>query len=70
MRVLALRGAITVDDDSAEEIKSRTIQLLETVYERNGLVHDDVISVLFTATSDITSAPPGVSPPTGDAAAD
>jgi chorismate mutase len=60
MRVLALRGAITVDDDSAEEIKSRTIQLLETVYERNGLVHDDVISVLFTATRDITSAPPGV----------
>lgn len=60
MRVLALRGAITVDDDSAEEIKTRTIQLLETVYERNGLAHDDVISVLFTATPDLTSAPPGV----------
>ena len=60
MRVLALRGAITLDDDSAAEVETRTVQLLETLYERNGLTHDDVISVFFTATSDVTAAPPGV----------
>lgn len=58
--VLALRGAITVDADTADEIGERTRQLLAAVYERNDLRHDDVISVYFTATSDLTAAPPGV----------
>jgi len=31
---------------------------LETLYERNQLEHDDVISILFTATQDLASAPP------------
>lgn len=34
--------------------------MLTTLYERNGLTHDDVISIFFTATSDLRSAPPAV----------
>lgn len=60
MRVLALRGAITIDEDSADEIKARTMQLLDTLYRRNGLTHDDLISVFFTTTPDVTAAAPGV----------
>ncbi len=61
MPVLALRGAITVDEDSPEEIDKQTTRLLTTLYERNTLSHDDIISIFFTATSDLRSAPPAAS---------
>ena len=56
--VRALRGATTVDADTAEQVKERTIALLEAMVERNGVHHDDIISVLFTATDDIHSVFP------------
>lgn len=58
MAVRALRGAITVDADDPDEITRRTIALLETVFERNDLHEQDVISILFTVTDDIRSLPP------------
>lgn len=58
MPLHALRAAITLDVDSPEEVMKRTTALLEALYERNGLTHSDVVSVLFTATADIASAPP------------
>lgn len=58
---LALRGAITVDADTPDEVAKHTTRLLETLYERNGLTHDDIVSVLFTATPDISSVAPAVS---------
>lgn len=58
MAVRALRGATTVDIDEPEEIRRRTIELLTTIFERNGLSVDDVISVFFTATEDLRSLPP------------
>jgi chorismate mutase len=51
--VRALRGATTLDVDSAEQVRARTITLLEEMVDRNDVDHDDVISVLFTATDDI-----------------
>jgi len=56
--VRALRGATTVDHDSAEQVAERTTELLEALFERNGLRHDDLISVILTATPDIHSAFP------------
>lgn len=53
--VRALRGATTVDADTSEQVTERVLALLESLFERNGVDHDDVISVLFTATADITS---------------
>ncbi len=58
MAVRALRGAITVDADDPAEIKQRTSHLLATLFERNSLVAEDVISILFTATGDLTSVAP------------
>lgn len=53
--VRAIRGATTVEADTDEQVRSRTIALLESMIERNGVAHDDIISVLFTATDDIHS---------------
>ncbi len=53
--VRAIRGATTVDADTPEQVEERVVALLGDVLARNGLVEDDVISILFTATEDITS---------------
>ena len=45
--VRALRGATTVDADTAEQVGARTIELLEALLERNGVANDDLISVLL-----------------------
>ncbi|MHB1710120.1 MAG: chorismate mutase [Acidimicrobiales bacterium] len=56
--VRAVRGATTVDADHPEAITQRVVALLNQVIERNGLVEDDIISILFTATEDIVSTFP------------
>ena len=54
-RVRGLRGATTVVEDTAEEVMKATAELLEVMMERNGLSRDDLITIIFTATPDITS---------------
>ena len=49
----ALRGATTVDADTVEQLNERVVVLLEEMIERNGIDHDDIVSILFTATDDI-----------------
>ena len=54
----ALRGATTIDVDTPEHMSERIIALLNEMFERNDIDHQDLISVIFTATSDINSAFP------------
>jgi chorismate mutase len=56
--VRAVRGATTVDEDTPAAITERVVALLTQILERNGLVEDDIISILFTATEDIVSTFP------------
>ncbi|MCY3861855.1 MAG: chorismate mutase [bacterium] len=56
--VRALRGATTIDVDTAEHMEERIVALLSEMFERNDIHHSDLISVVFTATSDINSAFP------------
>ena len=49
----ALRGATTVDDDEESHVHERVITLLEEMCARNGVAHDDIVSILFTATDDL-----------------
>ena len=53
--VRGLRGATTVDVDEPEHITERMLALLTELFERNGIDHDDLISIVFTATDDIHS---------------
>src|SRR4051795_13700092 len=55
LAVRALRGATTVDVDEPGHITERVLALLQELLDANGIDHDDVISVLFTATDDIRS---------------
>jgi len=53
--VRALRGATTVDADTVEQITERVQELLTEVMVRNDLLEEDVISVIFTTTSDVVA---------------
>lgn len=55
MKLRALRGAITCDEDSKAEIGAKTQRLVQELLERNGIDHDDLVSIVFTATGDLTA---------------
>lgn len=57
-RVRALRGATTLDVDERDHLIERTQEVMAAIFERNALTEDDLISIVFTATSDIHSAFP------------
>jgi chorismate mutase len=58
--VRAIRGAIQVDANDRESILEGTTELVAEVMERNRLGTDDVISVIFTATPDLTAEFPAL----------
>ena len=51
----ALRGATTLEEDTSEQVNERVRALVSALLERNGIDHDDLVSILFTATDDIVS---------------
>ncbi len=56
--VLALRGAITLERDERGHLIERVTRLLGEMLSRNDVDHDDLISILFTATPDVHSGFP------------
>ncbi|HLI14888.1 MAG TPA: chorismate mutase [Acidimicrobiales bacterium] len=54
----ALRGATTLDEDSAEQVRGRVQELVATMLERNEVDVEDLVSVIFTVTPDIVSGYP------------
>ncbi len=60
MKLRALRGAITVDGNDADSILDATEELLRAVLEQNELGPDDLVSCIFTCTSDLDAEFPAV----------
>jgi len=56
--VRALRGATTFDVDEAVHVTGRVVELMNEMLSRNEVDHDDIVSVLFTATDDLHSVFP------------
>jgi chorismate mutase len=54
VRVLALRGATTCDENTRAEIEAKTQKLVAEMLDRNAIAHDDLVSIIFTATDDLT----------------
>lgn len=55
MAVRAVRGATQLEEDSRDHMLERVAEMVTDVMECNGLVVDDFISVIFTATDDLNS---------------
>ena len=57
-RVRGIRGATTLDVDAIEQMHERVPELILAMMTANDLDFDDIVSVVFNATSDITSGFP------------
>ena len=55
MAVRAVRGATQLDVDDREHMLTRVTEMVTQVMDANGWDVDDFISIIFTATSDLTS---------------
>ena len=56
----SIRGAITVEHNTKESILSNTTILLEEIILKNDIQLNQIESILFTATRDLTKAYPAV----------
>ncbi|MBE3574638.1 MAG: histidinol-phosphate transaminase [Firmicutes bacterium] len=54
----AVRGAITVAEDSRAAIRKATLRLLQEMVRRNGLRAESIVAALFSATADLTAEAP------------
>src|SRR5271166_5326893 len=59
-RLFALRGAISVDRNDAQDILDATSELMKAIMERNALGPEHVVSCIFTATNDLNAEFPAV----------
>jgi chorismate mutase len=53
--VRAIRGAIQVEENDREQILQATSELVTEVLRRNAVDTADIISIVFTATPDLTA---------------
>ncbi|HVM71907.1 MAG TPA: chorismate mutase [Anaerolineales bacterium] len=61
MTIRGIRGATTVIEDKPDLILAATQEMVEIILKRNsGLYTEDIASVLFTTTEDLSSAYPAV----------
>src|SRR6187402_3780214 len=61
VRLQALRGATTCDEDSKVEIDTKVSRMVKELFARNDLSNDDVVSMIFTVTPDLTAQFPATS---------
>ena len=60
MRLIALRGATSVNDNEAEAILAGTDELMHEILRRNALGAEDLVSCIFTLTPDLDAEFPAV----------
>ena len=58
--IRGIRGATTAKSNSREAILAATQELLRIMIDRNGIVEDDVASVLFTTTPELNETFPAL----------
>ncbi len=52
-KIVSIRGAITVKENSVKEIKNATTKLLNEIFTQNNSQEEKVINIIFTVTDDL-----------------
>jgi chorismate mutase len=60
VKLRALRGAITVEQNEGEAILGATEELVRELMERNAIAPEDMVSCIFTLTDDLDAEFPAV----------
>ena len=58
MLTRGIRGAITVDNNTVEDIEKATVELIRSIISKNEIKTEDISHVIFTLTSDLNAAFP------------
>jgi chorismate mutase len=58
MKFRGVRGATTAEANTAEAILAATKELMEAMVAQNDIAEDDVASIIFTTSPDLTAAYP------------
>ena len=57
--MLSIRGATTITENSIEDIKKYSIELVSEIIKQNNLDFESINTILFSCTKDITKDYPG-----------
>ncbi|WP_027632141.1 chorismate mutase [Clostridium hydrogeniformans] len=57
--MVAIRGAITIAENTIDEIKSNSIFMMDEIIKKNNLNIKDISSIIFSCTDDIDKDYPG-----------
>lgn len=60
MNTFSIRGAITIEENTKENIVTNTEILLNEIIEKNNINKENIINIIFSATKDITKAYPAI----------
>ncbi|WP_250277750.1 (d)CMP kinase [[Clostridium] colinum] len=60
MNIYSIRGAITIEENTKENIVINTEKLLNEIIEKNKIDKSNIVNIIFSATKDITKAYPAV----------
>lgn len=58
MYVVAIRGAITIDENTEENILAASKELIRTIEDENQIDKDKVASIVFSVTRDLNKVAP------------
>ncbi len=58
MAVRGIRGAVSIEHNTKEEILAGTAALMKALMEKNRLRSEDMVSVIFSVTEDLNAAFP------------
>ena len=56
--MFAIRGAVTAHGNTREDIRDAVEELMQTLFQENDIDSDDIVSVIFSSTPDITALYP------------
>ena len=57
-KIVSIRGAVTVKENSVKEIKNAVTQLLNDIFTQNSIREEKVINIIFTVTDDLDALNP------------
>ena len=58
MKIVAIRGAITVSENTEEAMEKATVKLFKEILQKNNIEPKDIAYINFSATKDLTKSYP------------
>lgn len=58
MSIISIRGAITAENNTTEDITSASVELFREIIGQNGILISDIVNIIFSVTKDLNAIYP------------